>query len=167
MFTDFVKSTKYIQFVLLLFVKFLVKSYAFFVIFLQKFGIINFISIIKNILIFEKNKMNFRQNALNRQKKPSKNYIFYILVIVIILWFSVKYKYDNFPTETEIKESRSIIIKKWDTFSTLGEKIPEFNSIFYKLYIRFNPPSFELKEWSYKNEKILLKQLKVWKKQLH
>ena len=100
---------------------------------MQKFGIINFISIIKNILIFEKNKMNFRQNALNRQKKPSKNYIFYILVIVIILWFSVKYKYDNFPTETEIKESRSIIIKKWDTFSTLGEKIPEFNSIFYKI----------------------------------
>jgi len=120
---------------------------------LQKFGIINFISIIKNILIFEKNKMNFRQNALNRQKKPSKNYIFYILVIVIILWFSVKYKYDNFPTETEIKESRSIIIKKWDTFSALGEKIPEFNSIFYKLYIRFNPPNFELKEWSYKIEK--------------
>ena len=120
---------------------------------MQKFGIINFISIIKNILIFEKNKMNFRQNALNRQKKPSKNYIFYILVIVIILWFSVKYKYDNFPTETEIKESRSIIIKKWDTFSALGEKIPEFNSIFYKLYIRFNPPNFELKEWSYKIEK--------------
>ena len=70
---------------------------------MQKFGIIDFISIIKNILIFEKNKMNFRQNALNRQKKPSKNYIFYILVIVIIIWFSVKYKYDNFPNETEIK----------------------------------------------------------------
>gem|GEM_PF-3887217 len=49
MFTDFVKSTKYIQFVLLLFVKFLVKSYAFFVIFFFN----SVLSVFANVFILE------------------------------------------------------------------------------------------------------------------
>ena len=77
--------------------------------------------------------------------------VFIIIIFVLVYFYS---KYQNFAWNTKISETREITIEKWDNFSTLWVKIPEFNNIFYKLYIRNNPPDFNLIEGKY--------QLKEW-----
>ena len=86
--------------------------------------------------------MNFwRRNMINQARRWQKITIF--IVVVLLSVFAYFYsKYQNFAWNTKISETREITIEKWDNFSTLWVKIPEFNNIFYKLYIRNNTPDF-------------------------
>ena len=98
--------------------------------------------------------MNFwRRDMRNQARKWQKivMLVFIIIIFVLVYFYS---KYQNFAWNTKISETREITIEKWDNFSTLWVKIPEFNNIFYKLYIRNNPPDFNLIEGKY--------QLKEW-----
>ena len=55
-------------------------------------------------------------------------------------------KYKDFVKNFEIKETREVIITKEDSLSNLGKKISEFDTIFYKIYLKLDKPDFKLKE---------------------
>ena len=89
--------------------------------------------------------MSFERQKLNKKRKILKVFFIFILIILVfILIFFMKYK--DFVNNFEIKETREINITKDDNLSNLGEKISEFDSIFYKIYLKLDKPDFILKE---------------------
>lgn len=73
---------------------------------------------------------------------------FWIFLVIIVFWISFL-NYNNFKNNNIIKNDINITIEPGDYFNTLWNKIEEFDNIFYKIYIKNNPPTFELKEWNY------------------
>lgn len=73
---------------------------------------------------------------------------FWIFLVIIVFWIFFL-NYNNFKNDNIIKNDININIEPGDYFNTLWNKIEEFDNIFYKIYIKNNPPSFELREWNY------------------
>lgn len=93
--------------------------------------------------------MNFWRRDMKKQARKWQKIVMLIFIIIIVIFVYFYSKYQNFAWNTKILTTREITIEKWDNFSTLWVKIEEFNNIFYKLYIRNNPPEFGLVEGKY------------------
>lgn len=91
--------------------------------------------------------MNFQRRK--NLKKNDNKYIIFAIIFLIISVFYFFNSYKNFKN-LKIKESKEITIEKWESFSSLSKKIPDFNNFYYRIYLRFEKPNFELKEWKYK-----------------
>lgn len=96
--------------------------------------------------------MSFWRKKIKNDKKSIKIFFVILIILILILWF-LKIKYDNFKNADLIKESREIKIESNDNFWNLWKKIPEIDNIFYKIYLKNNKIDFELKKWNYKLEK--------------
>ncbi len=100
----------------------------------------------------------FRRKRVNmieeKQEKKSNINLFKIIKIIIwlliflIIFFYINYSW--FKKQTIIENETIIKIEKNDTFYNLWNKIEELNNFYYKIYLKNNTPSYELKEWTYK-----------------
>lgn len=82
-------------------------------------------------------------------KKIIKLIIWLLLIFIAILYYS----YSSFKEEIFVKEDKYITIDKDETFWSLQSKIEWLNSLYFKIYLRNNPPSFILQAWKYKINK--------------
>ena len=73
-----------------------------------------------------------------------------ILTSIFILTTLIIYtSYQNFKTKIVTKHDKIITINRWDTFSSLANKL-DLNDFYYKIYLNKNKPDFELQAWKYK-----------------
>ena len=70
--------------------------------------------------------------------------IFNIIIITLIYsWYS------SFLEKPILKQDKIITIERWDTFSSLWEKL-NLNNFYYKIYLNKNKPDFDLQAGKYK-----------------
>lgn len=93
----------------------------------------------------------FRKRELKRKKAKSSASL--IVIFLLIIWYFFYNNYQNFLKNPNITETKQIIIKSWENFSNLPQKLPELNNLFFKIYLKYNKPTFILWEWTYEIEK--------------
>lgn len=86
-----------------------------------------------------------------------------IWILIIVIWYFY-FSYSSFTTKPLINEKQDIYVKKWWTFYSVWEKL-NLDKTYLKIYLKYNKPDFELKEWNYtikkdSNIKEILEQLK-------
>jgi len=68
-----------------------------------------------------------------------------IWIFVIIFWIFY-FSYLSFKSEVLVKEKTNIYVKNGWNFYSIWEKL-KINQTYFKIYLKYNKPSFELKEW--------------------
>lgn len=76
-----------------------------------------------------------------------------LLLFLILLWSIYIYiGYRNFIHTPITSELKVVIVEQWDSFSWLSKHFEKLDGIYYKLYLRNNPPTFPLQTWMYEIE---------------
>lgn len=86
---------------------------------------------------------------INKKSVLSKLLWLFILVLIMVFW-NFYLGYEDFKKKPIIENDLMVKIETSDNFLNLGNKIPELNTIFYKIYLRNNTPDFSLNAWMYK-----------------
>lgn len=75
-----------------------------------------------------------------------------IIWIAVIWWWIFYYNYSSFKSEKLLEENEKIVIETWESFRILSEKISWLDSLYLKIYLKYNEPDFNLQAWSYNLE---------------
>lgn len=76
-----------------------------------------------------------------------------LLLFLIFFWYIFFYTgYRNFIHTPITSELKVVIIEQWDSFSWLSKHFEKLDGIYYKLYLRNNPPLFPLQAGMYEIE---------------
>ncbi len=76
------------------------------------------------------------------------------LILLFIILFSIFiYSYTKFEQQKFLNEDTEIVIKKSETFRSLSSKINWINDLYLRIYLKKNPPLFNLQAWKYKLSK--------------
>ena len=74
----------------------------------------------------------------------------WIQVIIVLIGIALMVDYKKFVSEPITSQEKIIEIESWDTFKSIGNKIEWINQRWLKLYLKQNPPVFELHVWTYR-----------------
>lgn len=89
----------------------------------------------------------------------------FITWLLIIFWLVFGFNYYSFTSKVLIEKEKKIYVKSGSNFYTVWKDL-ELNEKFMKIYLKYNKPDFELKEWYYKikensNIKDIINALKI------
>lgn len=94
--------------------------------------------------------MNYRFRR-KPERKSNKKFLIFLLIVILGLGF-FKMNYNSFKKGEIITKTREITITKNDNFSNLWKKIEELDTFYYKIYLKYNKPTFTLQEGVFKIE---------------
>jgi UPF0755 protein len=74
----------------------------------------------------------------------------WIQIVIVAIGIALMVDYKKFVSEPITSQEKIIEIESWDTFKSIGNKIEWINQRWLKLYLKQNPPVFELHVWTYR-----------------